>query len=159
MWVVMAASSRTFPLLPVSKQTQTMAPASCGGSGDDRPPAATGARLALPLKATRRDCRQKSRSLPRQLVSFDSDVQTKRDASSLYACPSRHAPRSLASLPRYVSRVVDLYEGVCRRRVSCLERGAVNLKLKQLYLNGVEGDAVNDEEFSLSEPQTRAWTG
>ena len=25
----------------------------------------------------------------------------------------------------------------------------MNLKLKQLYLNGVEDDAVNDEEFSF----------
>ena len=31
----------------------------------------------------------------------------------------------------------------------------MNLKLKQLYLNRVEDDAVNDEEFSLSEPQTK----
>ena len=31
----------------------------------------------------------------------------------------------------------------------------MNLKLKQLYLTRVEDDAVNEEEFSSSEPQTR----
>ena len=31
----------------------------------------------------------------------------------------------------------------------------MNLKLKQLYLTRVKDDAVNEEEFSLSEPQTR----
>jgi hypothetical protein len=32
----------------------------------------------------------------------------------------------------------------------------VNLKFKQLYLNRVEDDAVEDDEFSLSEPQAPA---
>jgi hypothetical protein len=40
--------------------------------------------------------------------------------------------------------------------VSAAQRGAVNLKFKQLYLNRVEDDALDDEEISLSEPQAPA---